>query len=84
MAVFALLCSALAYAIYYKLIADVGPTRALTVTFLIPVFGMLWGVLLIGERITASMATGALIILSGTFLVTAPRSKPALTTQGAG
>jgi drug/metabolite transporter (DMT)-like permease len=69
--------------IYYKLIADVGPTRALTVTFLIPVFAMLWGALLIGERVTVSMATGALIILAGTFLVTAPRRKVALKADGA-
>ena len=81
---FALLCSALAYVIYYKLIAGVGPTRALTVTFLIPVFAMLWGVLLIGERVTLSMAGGALIILAGTFLVTAPRRKAALKAQSAG
>jgi drug/metabolite transporter (DMT)-like permease len=80
---FALLCSALAYVIYYKLIADVGPTRALTVTFLIPVFAMLWGALLIGERVTVSMAAGALIILAGTFLVTAPRRKPALKAESA-
>jgi drug/metabolite transporter (DMT)-like permease len=81
---FALLCSALAYVIYYKLIADVGPTRALTVTFLIPVFAMLWGVLLIGERVTLSMAAGALIILAGTFLVTAPRRKAASKARSAG
>ena len=79
---FALLCSALAYVIYYKLIADVGPTRALTVTFLIPVFAMLWGALLIGEPVTLSMAAGALIILAGTFLVTAPRRKSALRIAG--
>jgi len=83
-AVFALLCSALAYVIYYKLIADVGPTKALTVTFLIPVFGMLWGVLLIGEHVTLSMAAGALIILAGTFLVIAPGGKAALKVQEAG
>ena len=81
---FALLCSALAYVIYYKLIADVGPTRALTVTFLIPVFAMFWGVLLLRERVTMSMAAGALVILAGTFLVTSPRRKSALKTQGAG
>jgi len=80
---FALLCSGLAYVIYYKLIADVGPTKALTVTFLIPVFAMLWGALLIGERVTLSMAAGAAIILAGTFLVTAPRRKSALKAQGA-
>jgi drug/metabolite transporter (DMT)-like permease len=83
-AVFALLCSAIAYVIYYKLIADVGPTKALTVTFLIPVFAMFWAVLLIGERVTVSTAAGALIILAGTFLVTAPRRKGALESQTAG
>ena len=36
----ALLCSAVAYLLYYRLIADIGPTRALTVAFLMPMFGM--------------------------------------------
>lgn len=70
---FALLCSAIAYLIYYRLIADVGPTKALTVTFLIPVFAMVWGLLFLGETVTWSMGLGAAIILAGTFLVTAPR-----------
>ena len=70
---FALLCSAIAYIIYYKLIADVGPTKALTVTFLIPVFAMVWGLLFLGETITWSMILGAVIILAGTFLVAARR-----------
>ena len=39
----ALLGSAVAYMLYFRLIADVGPTRAMTVTFLMPAFGMLWG-----------------------------------------
>jgi drug/metabolite transporter (DMT)-like permease len=68
---FALLCSAVAYIIYYKLIADIGPTKALTVTFLIPVFAMLWGLLFLNETVTWSMILGAAIILLGTFLVTA-------------
>jgi drug/metabolite transporter (DMT)-like permease len=72
---FALVCSALAYLIYYRLIARVGPTRALTVTFLIPVFAMLWGFLFLGEPITWSMLAGASIILLGTFLVVAPRRR---------
>jgi drug/metabolite transporter (DMT)-like permease len=68
--VFALLCSAVAYLIYYRLIADVGPTKALTVTFLMPVFGMFWGYLILGERIAPSMIGGTLLILAGTFLIT--------------
>jgi drug/metabolite transporter (DMT)-like permease len=72
---FALLCSAVGYIIYYRLIADVGPTRALTVTFLVPVFAMLRGLLFLGETVTWSMGLGAAIILAGTFLVTAPQRK---------
>jgi drug/metabolite transporter (DMT)-like permease len=68
--------SAVAYLIYYRLIADVGPTKALTVTFLIPVFAMLWGAVFLHEGITTSMVAGAAIILAGTFLVAAPRRKP--------
>jgi len=67
--VFALLCSALAYLIYYKLMSELGPTKALTVTFLIPVFGMLWGAILLGERISLAMIGGSLLVLAGTALV---------------
>ena len=45
----ALASTAIAYLIYFRLIADVGPARALTVTFLIPLFGVLWGFLFLGE-----------------------------------
>jgi drug/metabolite transporter (DMT)-like permease len=69
LALFALLCSAVAYLIYYKLIAELGPTKALTVTFLIPVFGMLWGWILLGERISLAMIGGAALVLAGTALV---------------
>lgn len=64
-----LLCSAVAYLLYYRLIADIGPTRALTVTFLMPAFGMLWAVLFAGETVTDSMLVGTILIISGTTLV---------------
>jgi drug/metabolite transporter (DMT)-like permease len=72
-AAFALLCSAAAYLIYYRLIADVGPTKALTVTFLIPAFAMLWQLLILGEPVTGFMLAGAAAVLAGTFLVAAGR-----------
>jgi drug/metabolite transporter (DMT)-like permease len=78
---FALLCSAVAYLMYYKLIADIGPTKALTVTFLIPVFAMPWGLIFLHETITWSMILGAAIILVGTFLVAARRGTPQGTAQ---
>jgi drug/metabolite transporter (DMT)-like permease len=69
----ALLCSAVAYLLYYRLIADIGPTRALTVTFLMPLFGMTWGVLLLGETITWPMIAGCALIVCGTAAVVRPR-----------
>jgi drug/metabolite transporter (DMT)-like permease len=66
---FGLLCNALAYLFYFRLIRDLGPTRALTVTFLMPAFGVLWAVLLLGESLTPGMASGGAIILLGTWLV---------------
>jgi len=72
--VFAVLCSALAYLIYYKLIAEAGPTKALTVTFLMPAFGMAWGRLILGEAITTAMLAGTVLILCGTWLIVAKKS----------
>jgi drug/metabolite transporter (DMT)-like permease len=71
---FALLCSALAYLLYFRLIADVGPARAMTVTFLLPLFGMLWGVLILGETVTGPMLAGCALVLAGTGLVLRPTS----------
>lgn len=39
----AIVCSALAYLIFFRLIRTIGPARATTVTFIVPVFGMVWG-----------------------------------------
>ena len=65
----ALLGSAAAYVLYFRLIADVGPTRAMTVTYLMPAFGMLWGFLFLGETITVPMLAGATLIVAGTAAV---------------
>jgi len=64
------LCSGIAYMVYFKLLSDVGAASALTVSFLIPVFGILWGVLFLGERIGWNMPLGAGLIVTGTALVT--------------
>lgn len=65
----ALLASGVAFVLYFRLIADVGATRALTVTYLIPLFGVLWGWLFLGEAISLSMLAGAALVLLGTFSV---------------
>lgn len=66
----ALVCTSFAYLMYFRLLAEVGSTKAITVTFLIPLFGSLWGALFIGEQITLLMIIGMTIILTGTALVT--------------
>jgi drug/metabolite transporter (DMT)-like permease len=64
------LASGVALLLYFRLMADIGATRALTVTFLVPVFGLLWGMLFLDESLTASGMAGAVLVLSGTLLVT--------------
>ncbi len=66
----ALLCTAAAYLLYFYLIRSVGPTKTLTVTFLIPVFGLLFGVLLLGEPVGIGTLTGLGVILASVALVT--------------
>jgi drug/metabolite transporter (DMT)-like permease len=68
----ALVCSSIAYVLYYRLIADVGPTRALTVAFLMPVFGIVWGALFLDETITWPMIAGCALIVAGTGAVLRP------------
>ena len=66
----ALLASGVAFLLYFRLIADVGATRALTVTYLIPLFGVFWGWLFLGEALPASALAGGALILAGTVLAT--------------
>ncbi|HVA89637.1 MAG TPA: EamA family transporter [Chloroflexota bacterium] len=69
----ALLSTVVAYLIYYPLLKSVGPTRTLSVTFLIPVFGILWGALFLHEKIGPGTLVGLLVILSSVTLVTGVR-----------
>ena len=64
------LCSAVAYILYFRLIERAGPSRALSVTFAIPVFAVLYGVILLGEVVTPWMVLCAVIIVAGTSLST--------------
>jgi drug/metabolite transporter (DMT)-like permease len=69
----ALLCTAVAYLLYFRLIENVGPTKTLTVTFLIPAFGLLFGVLFLGEPVGVGTFVGLGLILYGVALVTGIR-----------
>ena len=64
-----LVCGAVAYLLYFRLITDIGATGALTVTYLIPVFGVLWGALFLGETVSVSMLVGAALVVLGTVFV---------------
>lgn len=64
------LCTALAYVLYFRLIERLGPTRAITVTFTIPVFAVFYGVTLLGEQVTPWMLLCGAIVLCGTALAT--------------
>lgn len=70
------LCTALAYILFFRLIAQAGPSKTLTVTFLIPVFAIAYGALLLGERITPWMVGGGAVILAGVALATGLVSLP--------
>ncbi|MEQ6291229.1 DMT family transporter [Vogesella sp. GCM10023246] len=72
----ALASTAFAYLIFYRLIARLGATRASGVTYLVPVFGVLWGALLLGEAINAGMLLGAALILAGVVLLGWQPGKP--------
>jgi drug/metabolite transporter (DMT)-like permease len=62
------LCTGVAYILYFKLIESAGPARALTVTFLVPVFAIAYGVLFLSETVTAWMLLCGAVILLGTSL----------------
>ena len=63
-------CTGIAYALYFRLIARIGPAKTMAVTFLIPAFAILWGVLFLQESVTLVMLGGCAVILMGTALAT--------------
>jgi drug/metabolite transporter (DMT)-like permease len=65
----AIFCTAIAYLFYFYLLANVGPTKTLSVTFLVPVFGVIWGMIFLHEKITIGMIGGLAIILTSIFLL---------------
>jgi drug/metabolite transporter (DMT)-like permease len=67
-AALALLSTAWAYILYFRLIQRAGPSRAIAVTYLIPVFALVWATLLLGEHVDAAMLGGCVVILAGTAL----------------
>lgn len=77
------LCSGVAYLLYFRLIADVGAASALTVTFLIPMFGVFWGWLFLAEPVGWHTVAGSVLILFGTALTTGFSIRGILASRGA-
>ena len=63
-------CTGVAYIFFFRLLARLGPSRAITVTFLVPLTAMIFGALLLGEVISSSMMLGCALILLGVGLST--------------
>jgi drug/metabolite transporter (DMT)-like permease len=66
----AFLCTALAYVLFFRIIAQAGPSKALTVTFLVPVFALIYGAVFLSETVTLWMVLCGLVIVCGTLLAT--------------
>lgn len=73
-----LVCTAFAYILYFRLLADIGPVKTLTVTFLIPPFGVLWGVIFLDEPISWAYVQGGALIALALWLILrqAPTTRP--------
>jgi drug/metabolite transporter (DMT)-like permease len=63
-----IVCTGFAYILYFRLIERAGAPYAASVTFLIPVFGLVWGAIFLDEKITPIMLAGCMVVLLGTAL----------------
>src|ERR671915_1317499 len=77
-AVLGLVCSALAFLVFFRLIAEVGPSRATVITYVNPIVALALGVAVLGENVTAGAIAGLLLILAGSWLATDGRPPPGL------
>ena len=78
MLVLGVVCTALAYILYFRLIESLGPARSITVTFLVPVFAVVYGALFLNESLTHWMLGCGAVVICGTALSTgviAPRKR---------
>lgn len=68
-AVLGVVCTGVAYLFYFRLVGRIGAPRAVTVTYLVPLFGVTWGILFLGESLTLAMLLSGAVIVAGTILV---------------
>ena len=67
-----LVCTAFAYILFFRLLTSIGPVKSMTVTFMIPPFGVLWGALFLGEPLSMAHVYGGLLIAMAVWLVLKP------------
>ena len=77
-AVLGLFCSALAFLLFFRLIAEIGPGRATVITYINPVVALALGVAILDESVTTGVVVGLLLILAGSWLSTDGRVPPGL------
>ncbi|PYY67420.1 EamA family transporter [Pseudomonas jessenii] len=65
-------CTAFAYIIYFRLLSSIGPVKSMTTTFLIPLFGVLWGGLFLDEPLSMAHVYGGMLIALALWLVLKP------------
>lgn len=77
LATLGLVCTSFAYVMYFKLLAAVGPMKAMTVTMLVPVFGVFWGWVFLGETLSLAHAIGGSMIAAAMWMVLRGGAAPA-------
>jgi len=75
----AIVCTAVAFLLFFELVAEVGPARSVVITYVNPAVAVLLGVLVLGESFTATTAVGFALVLAGSVLATARAREPAPT-----
>lgn len=78
LAIAGVLCTGIAYILYFRLIENNGPAKALTVTFAVPLFALVYAVLFLGERVTPWMVACGMVVICGTALSSGLLKLPAL------
>lgn len=75
------LCTGVAYAFLFRLLDRIGPTRTATVTYLVPLFGVAWAWLVLGEALTPAMMIAGALILGGVGLSQSRQTRPVVPKQ---
>ena len=72
----AVVCTALAFVVFFALIAEIGPVRATVITYVNPAVAAVLGVAILGEEFTVAMGIGFAFVLAGSVLATRPQARP--------